>query len=461
MRLTYLTFFFFTIQIIAFSQTYLFKGNIVDELTLRPIQDVNIKVYGTTKGTSTDKAGSFTLTFNKIPAELVFTCIGYETATFEITKNSGKTIEFLLRPKSYMLQEVDISSKKYSFLFKDKDYSVLDYELMDDKILLLVFRYQLKQSELVLLNRSGDTLAISTLPELPPASLYKDFLANLHYFSKADNSYQCIYNEQNTRIEFFPKTTVDSLQSFVQRFIFKIDERLYFQEKIASGYGTAFGFYEKGTGKKYIRHVLNEKKIMEQWDDQNFYQKWNGNIGEENYFSKPSENNEPAEFNFSKGFQSSKRFEENETRAHQFEFYKMIYPVLNIGNDEIAFFNFVCDTIEVLTKDGNILQSYPIIFHKKNISTADSTNSIKLSNSDWRWGSTVTIDDYSHEVYTTFLKNGMVKVQRVDLKTGRLNNGTVLPFPFPEKIEIYKGDAYFLVKSDGVDDKWKLVKCKI
>ena len=91
----------------------------------------------------------------------------------------------------------------------------------------------------------------------------------------------------------------------------------------------------------------------------------------------------------------------------------------------------------------------------------DTKNSVKLSNSDWRWGSRILTDEYSREVYTIFLKNGMTKIQRVDLETGKLANGTVLPFPFPEKIEIYKGDAYFLIKNDGSNDKWKLVKCKI
>ncbi|MEI7727910.1 MAG: hypothetical protein WCK09_22575, partial [Bacteroidota bacterium] len=394
-------------------------------------------------------------------AELIFTCIGYEPATFEITKIPGKTIEFQLRPKSYMLGEVDISARKYSFLFKDKDYSVFDYEISGDNLVLLVFKNQLKQSELVLLARNGDTLAISPLPEVPPAKLFKDFLANVHYLSKSEKAYQVFYDEQNSRIAFFHGKPLDSLLVFVKPFIFKIEERLYFQEPLAGGFGTAFGFYKKGSGKKYIKHVLNEKKLTEMGDDQMFYQNWNGNIGEENYFSKPSEYNEPPEFNFSSGFSSGKHFEENEARAHQVEFYKMIYPVFNIGENKIAFFNFACDTIEVLNLDGNILHSTPITFHEKQSAEADTTGPFKLSNADWRWGSKIMMDDYSREIYTVFLKNGMVKVQKVNPETGKLNNGTILPFPFPEKIQIYKGDAYFLVKSDGSNDKWKLVKCKI
>jgi len=460
MKLVYLTTFFLTVHSIAYSQLFLFKGIIKDEQTLKPVQDVNIRVYGTAIGTSTDKAGSFSLTLKKTPAELIFTCIGYEMATYEITKISEKTVEFMLRPKSYMLQEIDISAKQYSFLFKDKDYSVFDYKLMDDKILLLIFRYQLKKSELVLINRSGDTLAISNLPEIPPALLFKDFLGNVHYLSQSNNSYQCFYNEQNSRIDFFPKTPVDSLYAFVKPFIFKIADRLYFQEKIVSGFGTAFGLYEKGIGKKYIRKFLNEIKISDSIDDQKFYQSWNKFLGNGNILA-PDDIESDLAFDFSRSDLEGGLFGKNEARANQFEFYKMIYPVIKTSDENIAFFNFATDTLELMDKNGKIKNTVPITFQKEFKSTTDTTNTIKLSNSDWRWGSTIIIDDYFREVYTIFLRNGMVKVQKVDLETGKLKNGTVLPFPFPEKITIYKGYAYFLVKSDGSNDKWKLVKCKI
>jgi hypothetical protein len=460
MRTANLTTFFFIVPFLIFSQTILFKGNIKDEQTLKPIQDVNIKVYGTTKGTATDQAGNFSLKLSRIPATLIFTCVGYEVSSYDITDARQETVGFLLRPKSYTLGEVDISSKKYSYLFKDNDYSVLDYELLGDNVLLLTFRYQLNQSELVLLNRTGDTLAISQLPERPPTRLFKDFLANVHYISKANNSYQCMYNDQNGQIEFFPKTPVDTLYAFVKPFILKMADRLYFQEQLADGFGTAFGFYEKGTGKNYIRKYMNERKISESVDDQIFYRKWNNMLGVSNLLASDDIESESA-FDFSISQGEGGGFGKNEARAHQFEFYKMIYPVVKIGADNLAFFNFAADTIEIINKNGKIRNTVPIAFHKGQRSGADTASSIYLSKSDWRWGSTIIVDEYSREVYTIFLKNGMVKVQKVDLETGKLKNGTVLPFPFPEKIEINKGDAYFLIKSDGTNDKWKLVKCKV
>jgi hypothetical protein len=160
-------------------------------------------------------------------------------------------------------------------------------------------------------------------------------------------------------------------------------------------------------------------------------------------------------------FSHGQFYDAYEARAHQFEFYNMIYPVVKTKEDEIAFFNFSGDIIEVMNKDGKIIHTVPIIFHKETSPISDSTKIIKLSNARWRWGNTILVDGYFLHIYTTFQKNGMIKIQKIDLETGNQGKETVLPFPFPEKIEIYKGDAYFLIRSDGSNDNWKLAKCKL
>ena len=212
---------------------------------------------------------------SKIPATLIFNCVGYEVSSYNITDSPQKTVEFLLRPKLYTLEQVDISSKKYSYLFNDKDHSVLDYAIMGDNVLILIFRYQLKKSELVLLTRDGDTLAISKLPEVSPTMLFKDFLGNVHYFTKANNSYHCFFSSDLQTIDYLHKTTIDSLISVIKPYIFKLSDRLFFQETMTNRFGTAFGFYEKDAEKKYIRQYFNESKSSEYIDDQVFYKKWN------------------------------------------------------------------------------------------------------------------------------------------------------------------------------------------
>ena len=53
----------------------------------------------------------------------------------------------------------------------------------------------------------------------------------------------------------------------------------------------------------------------------------------------------------------------------------------------------------------------------------------------------------------------MYRLNRIDLETGKLKAGTILPFPFPEKIEIYDGEAFFI--NQGVNENRKLVKCRL
>jgi len=442
----------------VFSQTFLFKGIIKDEQTLKPIPEVNIKIAGTTEGTATDKAGRFVLKVDKIPATLEFSCVGYKDERYEITHIPGTRLEFLLSPQSYNLKEINITSNNYSFLFKDKDYSVLDYELMDDNILLLIFRTLLKQSQLVLLNRSGDTLTVSGLPELPASQLFRDFLFNVHYISKTGYAYQCFYNRDAKTLDFLYKTTLDSLRTLFKPFIFIMSGHVYFQERIFKGFGTTFGYIEPRVGKKYIRQVINRKKITEYFDDQAFYNKWNASSGAGNVLDSDDIESDRA-FDFSKGDIEEGLYGKNEARAHAFEYFNMIFPVIKTKENTIAFFNFGSDVIELMDKDGKLLKIVPVSFHKETKSTSDTTFPIRLSDSGWRWGSKILVDEFNRNVYTTFLKTGMIRINRIDLETGKLRVGTVLPLPFPEKIEIYDGEAYFLNK--GVNENWKLAKCKL
>jgi hypothetical protein len=447
--------FLIILPITSFCQSLILKGTVIDGLTSKPISEVNIKIKGTTIGNSTDNTGSFTLKLAKIPVTLVLSCIGYEDAQFEVITVPEFQLEFMMRPKSYSLPPVDISSTKYSFMFRDKDYSVLDYELMDDKVLLLVYRYELKNSRLILLSADGDTLANNDPPDMP-AYLYKDFLENIHYLSKAGNAYQCSYNSNDDKLRFVNKTTSDSLFLWVKPFIFKLSDRLYFQDKQANGYGTGIGYYEKGADKKYIMKSISIGKIHEFIDDLKFYVSWN-NFYRTSGFGIPSANNvgendseTDPDFDFSSSRTEGGLYGGNEARAHQIEYYNMIFPVIKTKENTIAFFNFGSDIIDFLDENGNILRKVPIGFHKE-----------IRTETEWRWGSKIIEDKYSGNVYTTFIHHGMVKIRKIDLETGKLNFGTVLPYPFPEKIEIHKGIAFFLIKLDGFNDKWKLVKCQV
>ncbi|MFZ4561829.1 MAG: carboxypeptidase-like regulatory domain-containing protein, partial [Bacteroidales bacterium] len=187
---------FVLLQQLCLAQTIKIRGTVRNELSSRFISEANVRVYGTTLGTSTDKNGNFTLVLAKLPATIIVSCIGYERARYDILERSAVPLAILLRPVTYELKEVEISPVNHSVLYQDKTFSVLDYELMDDNVVMLVFRNVAKRAGMVLLSRGGDTLAVEDLPELPPDMLCKDFLSNVHYYAKTGKAYQCYYDPE-------------------------------------------------------------------------------------------------------------------------------------------------------------------------------------------------------------------------------------------------------------------------
>ena len=458
--LIYCIIIFLVLQQFCLAQGSEFRGIIRNELNSKPVPEANIRISGTNTGTFTDKNGRFSLSVTKLPSTIIISCIGFENCGYTIRELSDKEVELHIRPVIYNLKEVEVSSVKHAVIYQDRSYSVLDYEIMDDNLLLIVFRNALKRSELLLLKRNGDTLAVTDPPALPPDKLYQDFLSNVHYYSKAALSWQCYYNKESKSLGYLDAIPADTLERQVKPFLFRISNRLYFQERIADGFGTKFGYYSRDKGKCYIKTCFNEKKISEYFDDQNFYLGWNSRTGAFNAMDS-GQIGSPSEFDFSISVIEGGAYGKNEIRAHRFEFYNMIFPFIKFSGVSLAFFNFGCDIIEILDRDGKTSRTVPINFHHEVSVKSRSEKINSLETSGWRWGTKILTDGSNQDVYTIFIKNGMVKVSKINPLTGNPDEGTVLPFPFPEKIRIYEGEAYFLCKESGYQENWKLVKCRL
>jgi len=429
----------------TFAQIKTIHGIIKDDNSLKPISNVNIKINGTSEGVSTNEDGIFYLTLIKIPTSLTISCVGYEKLYYDIDKIPNNPLEFILRKSTYTLNEVNIKAIRYSFVFKSMNYSILDYEILDDNLLLLVFRCQLKNTELILLTRNGDTISINPLPEQKPKCFYRDFLGHVHYISTKGNAFQCVYNDILKKLEFPYRTTYDTLLRLVQSLLFIADDRLYFQEFTLDGFGKNIGYYDNQYHIQYIRTFSGETIRKKYYQDYMFNARWNNQLEAANA-------------------PNSALYSEDDRRADKlFHFKKINAPVVKLGEDEMAIFNFSEGFIEVMNKEGNVHRTVPIVFQKENNDNLlAGLFSVFLPIADWEWSGKIYIDEYYRDVYTTFKKNGMVQIRKIDLQTGKLITSFDIPFPFPEKIEIYKGEAYFLNKDIGGDfEKWKLVKLKL
>ena len=213
--------------LLLFSQPKELKGILLDQATHAPIPNAHLKIRSSGQGTVTGPDGTFSLTIRSLPALVDFTCIGYEGFSLEISAIPVERRTFYLKPKTYMLDPVTVSDKPAVILYKDEDYSVLDFDFLGSNLILIVFRYQLKRAEVILMTTSGDTLAVAPVPSSPALGLYRDVISNIHFITKKDEAFQAVYDPVQNRLVFPYKTTYDTIKKFLGGYRFLLGHRLW------------------------------------------------------------------------------------------------------------------------------------------------------------------------------------------------------------------------------------------
>ncbi len=431
-----LTVLVFLWPVFLLAQDVNFTGKIVNSLTREPVENVNLKILNTPYGTSTDKEGRFGLHLNKFPVVVEITCIGYESLRIEMNKPESSPLEIAMQPAVLQLEGVTVLAKKAIPVYTNPNYSVLDYELLNDNLLILVYKYQLNRCELLLLTRVGDTLARTTLPDVPPMKLYKDPLGNVHYFSKKGNAFQCYFDLEGKKLSFIYRFSVERVLQTFGDIKFEINKKLFFQENTPEGFSSQMGYYSREDGKKYLQLADNQKEAKAYYADLNS-------------FLEPTRPGD--DYSMGAKMQAYELFYKPKNNA----------VMVKAGPGLIAVFDFISDTLQILNPDWKILSTSSISFHKEAKSNLLSSIATAFSGNEWKWQPEIYTDEFTGKIYISFVKQGRVKLCNIDLYTGKIAAEYVLPVLFVEKIKIYKGEAFFKYKETGEFEKWKLYKMKL
>ena len=425
----------------VFSQSENFRGVLYDQETRIPIPNAHLKIKNSNRGTITGSDGSFVLIVKSLPVNIEITCMGYEILCLEVTSIQEAPVSLFMKPKTFTLAPVIISDAPAVVLYKDEDYSVLDYGFLEKRLMLLVFRYQLKRSEIVLMNLDGDTLNVSTVPSTPAEALYKDVFANIHYITKNNQAYQAFYQPEQNNLTFPYRTSYDTIQKYLGGFRFLIGDRLYFQENDVKGFRTFIGYYSRKEGRIYARRSVDVKGMKTFYTDSPNYHTIRVN-------PEPIDENDVA------------RGVDDVALAYQ-QFYKKngCGESFRMNDTMIVFFNFCENKIELLNPDGLCKRSVPIDFHLyKTNGWLATVSSIVAGSDQWKWSQKLIQDEVFGDIYAIYSNNGFTRLKKINLENGILGNGVDLPYAFPEKIKIFMGEAYFLYRGIGEHEKWKLYK---
>jgi hypothetical protein len=161
---------------------------------------------------------------------------------------------------------------------------------------------------------------------------------------------------------------------------------------------------------------------------------------------------------------STGTFNNDDLHAWNYFFRKKISaPVVKLGDDSIAVFDFTDHVIKMIDGKGKEISSVAMkIGVDEEPAFLGSIFSIFIPMPYRKWNEDVIIDDYFHDAYTSYRMNGMISLSRINISEGTTGKTIDIPLPFPRKLRIYKGVVYFLSTEIGRDfEKCRLIRMKL
>lgn len=101
---------FFLTTPTLFSQSSKIRGIILNQETQEPIPYANIRIAGTTQGTSSNFEGKFLLTTAEVKLKLIFTVVGFRKEEIEVGTSPRNELRILLKPEPIQLMEIVVGS---------------------------------------------------------------------------------------------------------------------------------------------------------------------------------------------------------------------------------------------------------------------------------------------------------------------------------------------------------------
>jgi len=415
-------FLFLFLPFIGHSQTgFKIKGYVKDSETDLPIEKVSIVLKNSKKIAITDKFGYFEIQAAKFPAELLFTHICYDDYKISVKDSSIRLFEIKLNYKINLLKTIDIKGLNIETVSKNAQFWAMDYEFLDNNILLLNLKNNISNGYLYLMNSSGDTLTSLDLKKhnVKPVKFFRDCLDNIHIVTQ-DSAYQVFYSHENGLELKFP-AEINKFYYNLNTCLTSIDTCVYFSYLSYHGFISQFYFVnmKNKVDQTTYRTIIDSNTInrFENFYNRVYYEEILRAIPH-NYIWKVSD--EQLKYN---------RYHEN-GEGLLGVFYPALYtPLLNI-NDTLYIFNHYQSQIERYTKMGKIINKIPIDYYKENY-----------------WIQSIILDKKTLEVYTLFFDNGIYTIKEIDLKSGAIKRSVKIPeLLFIEKIKVNNNYIYFLYR---------------
>jgi hypothetical protein len=400
----------------SFSQAYIIKGFVKDAASLSPIKDVNISIYGTHKGTTTDESGFFYLEISNPNQKIIFSHLGYHN--FEIKSSLIlKNNDIYLESKITELHEVTIISDPIMNITKDLPIYIIDYSFVNNNICLLAYNKK-KTNDIRLYLIDRDAKILNEMKIEKAESLFKDCFGDIYYINHDEAIKLSITENKIIKEKIIPRKEFELSYKAIE---FKIEDNIYFSTNHYQNLVKKYHYINLYDEDREIHTFLNisdSNKIEEFEREFNFF-----------YYAKKASK---IGLSITSIYNNLGNFRENqaldwEDRIGRFSPVKIAVKSLQ---DSIYVFNYIRDNIEVYDISG--------ILKRK-----ASTKIFK----DLNFTGQIIVSEENYKVYGIYKFGSIIQLREIDINTGNCLSTYKIPsYPFIENIKLIGNQVYFLFK---------------
>lgn len=380
---------------ISAQSTFRIEGVIQNAKTNTPLEKVNIFNQTSSLGAYSNPDGSFLIKVKEVPTTIIFSYVGFENYLLELTEQPIEPLIINLQPASFGLPEIEITAQPKIEKLTNKTYTVKDFLILEDQILILTYGDMLSGNKLILQNWEGELLDEYPLKRIRAKNLHQGCLGNTHLLGMRNGYEISIIQNKIVLLDKYPKKQfekliepcVESSQDFIYNKKYTAKDQILTYQVISKKEQDILG----------TLRVMDEQNLRRSQDD----------------FVLQGQLGIPVKW--------------AQVQAWNNLFYKPLYsPLLNLG-EELCLFNHTVGYLEFATFQGKNKRYTPISYHE-----------------DKKWHQQIFFDKKNNKVYTAFNNKKGKVIHQIDLTKGTTTPVLFIECTFIEKMVIDNEHLFYL-----------------
>jgi hypothetical protein len=411
---------FLIINISLFGQeSYTLQGVVINE---RGEKITNVEVMSANEQMAITKNGLFfvEMKLNNIQS-FTFNHIGYVNKTYKVKKNWPRKAKndtlvryFKLETSSNELDPVDISfNNKPKRVFGSDTIGVEDFELLEDKILLLGSTKSLKrQSTLYLTDRKQEILHTLYLPDIA-VELVRDFRKEIHVICQ-DKVFHVAIKNDSLNLEYIDE---EYFYTYLAPIVDTIKTDLYFSNYSENYPAFEYSSYNREDSIVTKIRTIEDKLMMELYRSEFKYVDVRTKIW-------------ALEMEQESGI--DKEVWVGATHFTSSIYYEELYAPMFKKQDSLFIFDHYDDYIFKYHTEKGLIDSVPITYQLKPMRTG--------------WKKNMVQDSENEAIYAHFDNAGYAYLKKINTNNGQVAKTHKLFYRYVEKIRVKNGYAYYIYR---------------